>query len=82
MAKRGKAEEAAWPSRRPSALIDTRVIYCGDRLDPQGGLPDGCVDLIYIDSPFNTNRNGEASRRVACGNAALLRLAEAQKGTR
>jgi DNA modification methylase len=44
---------------RPSAVVDTRVIYCGDNLDQLRLLPDGCVDLIYIDPPFNSNRNYE-----------------------
>lgn len=44
---------------RPSALIDTRVIYCGDCLDQLRRLPNACVDLIYIDPPFNSNRNYE-----------------------
>jgi DNA modification methylase len=44
---------------RPSALVDTRVIYCGDNLDQIKKLPDACVDLIYIDPPFNSNRNYE-----------------------
>lgn len=44
---------------RPSALVDTRVIYCGDNLDHLRKMPDGCVDLIYIDPPFNSNRNYE-----------------------
>ena len=44
---------------RPSALLDTRIIYCGDCLDRLAKLPDGCVDLIYIDPPFNSNRNYE-----------------------
>ncbi|MDQ6826118.1 MAG: hypothetical protein M3Z14_02820 [Candidatus Eremiobacteraeota bacterium] len=42
---------------KPSAVIDTRVIYCGDNLDQLRKLPDGCVDLIYIDPPLNPNRN-------------------------
>lgn len=46
-------------TRRPSALVDTRVIYCGDCLDRLRTLPDACVDLIYIDPPFNSNRNYE-----------------------
>ena len=49
----------ASPKQRPSSLIDTRVIYCGDNLDKLRDLPDGCVDLIYIDPPFNSNRNYE-----------------------
>jgi DNA modification methylase len=46
-------------AKRPSKLVDTRVIYCGDNLDQLKKLPDGCVDLIYIDPPFNSNRNYE-----------------------
>jgi 16S rRNA G966 N2-methylase RsmD len=44
---------------KPSALVDTRVIYCGDNLDQLKKLPDECIDLIYIDPPFNSNRNYE-----------------------
>ncbi len=44
---------------RPSALVDTRVIYCGDNLDQLKKFPDECIDLIYIDPPFNSNRNYE-----------------------
>ena len=44
------------PKQRPSSLVDTRVVYCGDNLDKLRELPDGCVDLIYIDPPFNSNR--------------------------
>jgi DNA modification methylase len=40
-------------------VIDTRVIYCGDNLDQLRKLPEACVDLIYIDPPFNSNRNYE-----------------------
>jgi len=46
-------------SARPSALLDTRVVYCGDNLEQLAKLPDACVDLIYIDPPFNSNRNHE-----------------------
>ena len=44
---------------KPSALLDTRVIYCGDNLEQLKKLPDACIDLIYIDPPFNSNRNYE-----------------------
>jgi DNA modification methylase len=40
-------------------LIDTRVIYCGDNLEQLRKLSDASVDLIYIDPPFNSNRNYE-----------------------
>ena len=45
--------------RKSSAVVDTRVVYCGDNLDQLRKLPDGCVDLVYIDPPFNSNRNYE-----------------------
>ncbi len=44
---------------KPSALIDTRVIYCGENFDQLRKLAEKCVDLIYIDPPFNSNRNYE-----------------------
>jgi DNA modification methylase len=47
------------PAGKPSALLDTRVVYCGDNLEQLQKLPDHCVDLIYIDPPFNSNRNYE-----------------------
>lgn len=46
-------------ARKSSSVIDTRVIYCGDCLDQLKRLPDRCIDLIYIDPPFNSNRNYE-----------------------
>jgi DNA modification methylase len=52
-------EDAPKPAARPSSLVDTRVIYCGDNLEQLQKLPDACVDLIYIDPPFNSNRNYE-----------------------
>ena len=44
---------------KPSALLDTCVVYCGDNLEQLSKLPDACVDPIYIDPPFNSNRNYE-----------------------
>jgi hypothetical protein len=56
-----KRAEARDPkaAARPSSLLDTRVIYCGDNLEQLAKLPDTCVDLIYIEPPFNSNRNYE-----------------------
>ncbi len=59
MAKTNKAVKAKVKGGRPSAVVDTRVVYCGDNLEQLKKLPDGCVDLIYIDPPFNSNRNYE-----------------------
>ncbi len=35
------------------------TIYCGDNLKMLNEIPDESVDLIYIDPPFNSNRNYE-----------------------
>jgi DNA modification methylase len=61
MAKKAAAKETtiAAPRLKTSALLDTRVVYCGDNLEQLAKLPDACVDLIYIDPPFNSNRNYE-----------------------
>ena len=52
-------EQSGTRVTRPSTLLDTRVVYCGDNLDRLQKLPPACVDLIYIDPPFNSNRNYE-----------------------
>ncbi len=62
---------------KPSAVVDTRVIHCGNNLGQLKKLPDACIDLIYIDPPFNSNRNyessGERRRRSAHSKTATLR---------
>ena len=50
---------AAATSARSSSVVDTRVVYCGDNLEQLRKLPDACIDLVYIDPPFNSNRNYE-----------------------
>lgn len=60
--KKEPADAAApTPARpgKPSALLDTRVVYCGDCLDQLANLPEKSIDLVYIDPPFNSNRNYE-----------------------
>jgi len=60
MAKKPKSDSKKALARgKPSALVDTRVIYCGDSLEQLRKFPDECIDLIYIDPPFNSNRNYE-----------------------
>ncbi|MCX7047760.1 MAG: site-specific DNA-methyltransferase [Candidatus Sumerlaeota bacterium] len=62
MSKSKATKEAAEPPAKPgkpSSFVDTRVIFCGDNLEQLAKLPDACVDLIYIDPPFNSNRNYE-----------------------
>jgi len=47
------------PAARGASVIQTQLIYCGDNLQKLRDLPGACVDLIYIDPPFNSNRNYE-----------------------
>ena len=44
---------------KQSSLLDTRVIYCGDNLEQLRRFPEACINLIYIDPPFNSNRDYE-----------------------
>ena len=37
-----------------------KTIWTGDNLDILRGINSECVDLIYLDPPFNSNRNYEA----------------------
>jgi DNA modification methylase len=67
MAKRPKTSTRA-ESTRPDpfgnkalSFLETQTIFCGDNLEKLRQMPDACVDLIYIDPPFNSNRNYEVS---------------------
>jgi hypothetical protein len=51
MTKRTDKDVSARGEGKPSSLVDTRVIYCGDNLVQLKRLPGGCIDLIYIDPP-------------------------------
>ena len=42
---------------KPSSLLDTRVIYCGDNVEQLAKLPDSCVDPIYIDPVVRRSNN-------------------------
>lgn len=54
---------------RPSPLLDTRVIYCGDNLEQlakpalslSNGLPDACIDLISMDPVVRRARSAPSS---------------------
>ena len=35
----------------------SRTLWTGDNLDVLRGMNSDCVDLIYLDPPFNSNRN-------------------------
>ena len=40
----------------PVAYLETGVIYCDDNLHRLAQFPAECVDLIYLDPPFFSNR--------------------------
>lgn len=46
-------------------IMETGTIRCGDCLAELRTFPDGCIDLIYIDPPFNSNRNYSVERNAA-----------------
>ena len=50
-------------STRPASLepvtFEPQTAYCGDCEEILAHFPDSSVDLVYIDPPFNSNRNYE-----------------------
>ena len=54
------------------SAVDTGVLYCDDNLERLAALPDECVDLIYLDPPFFSNRVYE----VIWGDEAEMRSFE------
>ena len=36
--------------------VSNRTIFCKDNLDILAGIDSGCIDLIYLDPPFNKNK--------------------------
>ena len=56
----------------PIRFVDTGVLYCGDNLERLPQFPDGCIDLIYLDPPFFSNRHYE----VIWGDEAEVRSFE------
>lgn len=46
------------PRPTEETTIDTNLLYYGDNLDIlRRYIPDESVDLIYLDPPFNSDRN-------------------------
>ena len=66
--------------------VPNRTVFEGDNLDVMRGINDSCVDLIYLDPPFNSNRDyaapigskaagaGLYTRRTALGPETLDKL--------
>ena len=36
--------------------IKNRTIFCRDNLEVMRGIDDACIDLIYLDPPFNKKK--------------------------
>jgi 16S rRNA G966 N2-methylase RsmD len=43
----------------PIGYLETSVVQCADNFTALTSLPDACVDLIYLDPPFFSNRSYE-----------------------
>ena len=43
-----------------TANFASGTVWTGDNLDIMRGMNDACVELIYLDPPFNSNRTYEA----------------------
>ena len=56
----------------PVAYLETSAIYCDDNLERLSQFPAECVDLIYLDPPFFSNRHYE----VIWGDEAEIRSFE------
>ncbi|HEX3909511.1 MAG TPA: DNA methyltransferase [Solirubrobacteraceae bacterium] len=56
----------------PVGYLETGVLYCDDNLSRLSEFPADCVDLIYLDPPFFSNRNYE----VIWGDEAEMRSFE------
>lgn len=56
----------------PVGFLETGVLYCDDNLHRLSQFPAECIDLIYLDPPFFSNRNYE----VIWGDEAEVRSFE------
>ena len=52
--------KAKRPARRTARQLAPRTIFTGDNLDVLRGINSATVDLIYLDPPFNSNRDYSA----------------------
>lgn len=55
--------------------LETNVLYYGDNLDVlRKHIPDECVDLIYLDPPFNSSRSYNVLFRESTGAGSEAQL--------
>ncbi len=57
----------------PEHQLKPFTIYGGDNLKMLNEIPDESVDLIYIDPPYNSNRNQEVFGAIPITAKDLLR---------
>ena len=55
----------------PTSNFADKTIWTGDNLDILRGMNSECVDLIYLDPPFNSNQNYAAPVGSAAAGAAF-----------
>ncbi len=54
------------------AFLESSILYCEDNLRQLAQFPSECVDLVYLDPPFFSNRSYE----VIWGDEAEVRSFE------
>lgn len=55
-----KSKSSSIGGRGSANGIKNRTIFIADNLEIMRGMPNGSVDLIYLDPPFNKNKNFSA----------------------
>lgn len=58
----------------PGKFPKGNALYYGDNLDVLRTFPDECVDLIYLDPPFNSNRSYNVIYESAGGDDASAQI--------
>ena len=53
--------------------VENRTLFIADNLDIMRGMDSDTIDLIYLDPPFNTNRNYKSSDRFASRRSGIQR---------
>ena len=51
--------------------LTNRTLYIADNLEVLRGIDSECVDLIYLDPPFNTKRDYEADKNSIASGASF-----------
>ena len=55
------------------ANFSNRTVWVGDNLHVMRGINSECIDLIYLDPPFNSNQDYAAPNRLHRGRRRLQR---------